>query len=116
MANTKLFIGLVAFYTFFFVMAGLVPSSEFTSNYSTPSYSTNYNVTEESNTTTTVINTPDLISDNSWTTDLTNFINNIFVNVSGLPWIVNALVFSPLVIIASYWLLMLIKSFIPFIN
>lgn len=97
-------------------MAGLVPSSDFTSSYETPEYQTNYNVSEVSNTSTTIINTPDIISENSWTSDLTNFINNIFVNVSGLPWIVNALVFSPLVLIGGYWLLMLIKAFIPFIN
>jgi len=116
----KAFIFLVMFYTAFFAMAGLVPAEGITIGSDDIDYS---NQTGTSATTTgtgdnqTTVYTPNPIyEDYSWTTPFTTFLDNLFVNITGLPTMIIALVFSPLAIIGGYWLIMFIKGFIPFLN
>ena len=44
------------------------------------------------------------------------FLGNISNNISGLPPIVNLIIFSPLLIIGGYWLVLFVLKFIPFVG
>ena len=118
--GNKLLIGLVLFYTCFFGLLGTVPQSDITTNIDVITYNESggvaYNSVETVNNVSGVYEQNQVFEDYAWASYITNFIDNIFVNVSGLPSLLNVLVFAPLVIFAAYWLIIFLLKFVPWLG
>jgi len=104
MAETenKLFIYLAIFYTVFFGLMGLIPQGD-----------VGYTLGDEGNSSGVLDTVADYLEDSG---TFGSFISNIFSNVSGLPVIVNTIIFAPITIIAVWWLIKFILNFIPFVG
>jgi len=104
-SETGIFITLALFYVCLFALMGTLPTE------SDISYTLGSSANE-----TGVLSVVEDNVDAGLFTSISNFINNIFSTMTGLPDIIQSLIFAPLILIAGYWLIKFVLQFIPFLG
>ena len=104
-SETGIFISLALFYLCLFTLMGTLPEeSDIT-----------YTLGDEENSTGVLTIVENNVDEGLFST-VVSFIQNIFSTMSGLPAIIQALVFTPLGLFAVYWLIKFVLQFIPFLG